>query len=135
MSTAAACLGDQAKRANKADDAAKFARFADALRDHVRNVLGPRFDAIYTMSEQKIGEHNGDVFAFARDSKERVWRVEAILKLGRMKFNVGNPGSPGDQRNAARLATRFAELDPDPVIRRAASLARDLTVEQFRTLR
>jgi hypothetical protein len=135
LSTAGACLAEQARKSGQADEAARIVRFTDAQRGYLRDVLVPKFDAIHTANEARLAEHNGDVFAFARGSRERMWRVEAILKLGRMKFNVGNPGSPGDQRHAARLVTRYAEADPDPVVRRAATLARDLTVEQFRTLR
>lgn len=135
MSAAAASLSDQARKTNRAADQTRFARFGDAQRDYTTSHLIPIFQAINTMNEAKIGEHTGDVFAFARQTTERMWRVEAILKLGRMKFNVGNPGSPGDQRHAARLVSRFAETDNDPVIRRAATVARDMTVEEFRTLR
>ena len=135
MSTAGACLADQARKLNRADDQARYTRFIDAQRDYTKSHVLPIFEAIYTMNETKLGRHNGDVFAFAKQNTERMWRVEAILKMGRMKFNVGNPGSPGDQRNAARLATRYAEADEDPVVRRAAALARDMSIEEFRTLR
>lgn len=135
MSTAGASLVEQAKKTNRTADAEKFEKFTNAQREYLKNHIEPTFKAIYTMNETSIGQHNGDVFAFARQTGERLWRVEAVLKLGRMKFNVGNPGSPGDQRNAARLSTRYAEAESDPVVRRAAVLARDLTVEQFRTLR
>jgi hypothetical protein len=63
--------------------------------------------------------------------------VEAILALGRMRYDIGGgDGSNGrvaDQRGAMRALRRYAE-DPDPVIRTAAVAARDLTIEDYRRL-
>jgi hypothetical protein len=75
----------------------------------------------------------GDVFYLAQHAQERMWRVEAILALGRMKYFVGEGGRRGDQRGATRHLKQHA-LDKDPVIRAAAKAALELTREQMRTL-
>jgi hypothetical protein len=61
-----------------------------------------------------------------------MWRVEAILKLGRYRFNAGRIG---DQRNAIKTIKDLLTHDPDPVIRAAAQAAHDLTLEQYRMMR
>ncbi|MFN4242109.1 MAG: hypothetical protein ACK4PI_02610 [Tepidisphaerales bacterium] len=90
--------------------------------------------ALSTVDPDLLSRHNGDVCRIARDAQERVWRVEATLKLGRMKYNVGRRGTPADQRQARRLISQLRN-DPDPAVALAAQLAADLTLEQYRTLR
>jgi hypothetical protein len=135
MSTAGACLAEQARKANREADASLIQRFTDGQRTFVAQRVLPVFEAIYTMNAQKIATHAGDVFALATGSPDRMWRVEAVLKLGRMRYNVGNPGRPGDQRHAERVLKTLATTEPDAAVRHAATLARDLSVEQFRMLR
>jgi hypothetical protein len=62
-----------------------------------------------------------------------MWRVEAILALGRMLFYDCEGRRIGDQRGASRALTNHL-TDKDPVIRAAAKAALDLTREQMRTL-
>ena len=73
------------------------------------------------------------MFYLAENGSERMWRVEAILALGRMQYFVGAGGRRGDQRGATRQLKQHA-LDKDPVIRAAAKAALELTREQMRTL-
>jgi hypothetical protein len=82
-----------------------------------------------------IGQHTGDYFYLARHAADRCWRVEAILAMGRLKYFVGEGGTVGDQRAAGKFVRDLAE-DPneDQVIRQAAKAARDLTIEQYRTI-
>jgi hypothetical protein len=80
-----------------------------------------------------VAAHAGDMFYLAEHATERVWRVEAIMGLGRMRFFVGTDGRIGDQRGATRALKRIAD-EKDPVIRAAAKAALELTREQMRTL-
>ena len=79
------------------------------------------------------GQHTGDIFYLAKNAADRVWRVEAIVALGRMKYFVGDADSVADQRGAMRLVREWSD-DPnqDVVTRQAAKAARDLTIEQYR---
>lgn len=134
MSTAGAARAAQlARKPETAPQSATIQAFLDAQRvqyESNQNI----FAALYTHNETKIATHAGDVFAFATDSQETMWRVEATLKLGRMRFNPGNPPLTGNQRHAARLLRDLLQ-STDPVIRGAAEEASQLTIEQFRTLR
>jgi hypothetical protein len=59
-----------------------------------------------------------------------MFRVEAILKIGRYRFDAARKG---DQLAAPRVLRRLAD-DPDPVIQAAANAALALTLEQYRTI-
>lgn len=96
--------------------------------------IAPVFEAVSTIDPGVMSRHNGDIPVLATASKERVWRVEATLKLGRMKYDVGRTGTPADQRNARKLLRRLA-TDPDPAVACAAALGDALTLEDYRTLR
>jgi len=48
----------------------------------------------------------GTSFAFASESSERMWRVEAVLSMGRMRFNIGD-GRRADQLAATRLIDQY----------------------------
>lgn len=74
----------------------------------------------------------GDIFAVAQNpNADRVWRVEAVLKLGRFRFNAP---TAGDQRGANRVLKEIAAAERDPAVRTAAQMALDLTDVQFRQL-
>ena len=112
---------------------------AAALRDFdarrvqfVKEQIEPVARFVRTIDPKTIGRRTGDVFELARRSDERMWRVEAILALGRVRFLAGEGGTAATQRAATRLVTELAASDPDPAIRAAAAAARDLTVEQHR---
>jgi hypothetical protein len=89
------------------------------------------YKVVSTIDSGLVGRHGGDIFALARGSPEPMWRGEAILALGRMKYNTPNRG---DQLAAARELQRWS-TDPHPAIRAAASAASGLTLAQYRTLR
>lgn len=72
----------------------------------------------------------GDMFALADRASEVMWRVEAILALGRLKYSAERYG---DQQGALAVVAGLSGSG-DPRIRAAAIAARDLTVEQFRKL-
>ncbi|MCC6240123.1 MAG: hypothetical protein IT448_07490 [Phycisphaerales bacterium] len=88
---------------------------------------------INSMDRKISYRHTGDVYRIARDQNvARLWRVEALLKLGRIRFDA-NPYYPGDQRSALPTVKKYLN-DPDPAIKSAAQLAADLTEIQFRKL-
>jgi hypothetical protein len=78
-----------------------------------------------------VGRHGGDILALARNSPEPMWRGEAILSLGRMKYNTPRRGD----QNAARREVKQWLNDPNPSVRTAAAEADNLTLEKYRTLR
>ena len=90
-----------------------------------------RLERVITSIDPKVSrQHVGDVFKLAQESREKVWKLESVLRLGMYRFN-----SPlaGDRRAANRMIREFAKSE-DPAIRSAAMAARDLTVEDFRRL-
>lgn len=72
-----------------------------------------------------------DLIVLALKDPEMTFRLEAVLKLGVMKFNAGGRG------NRRVLADAIAELqkDPDPIIAYAAKAADDFTIEQMRKMK
>jgi hypothetical protein len=78
----------------------------------------------------RIAANAGDVIRFAKMAKERMFRVEAILKLGRYRFDSARGA---DQLAAPRILGEL-EKDPDPVIETAAEAALGLTIEQYRMI-
>jgi hypothetical protein len=105
--------------------------FDEARKSYVEQRIQPVQRIISSADQQVLEQHAGDVFYFARSAGDRTWRVEAIFKLGRYRFNAGRIG---DQSNAM-VVIRELLNDPDPVIQTAAAAARDLTQEQYRMLR
>jgi hypothetical protein len=62
-----------------------------------------------------------------------MWQVEAIMKLGRMRFMRGVRAA--DQRDANLVVKELAAKDNlPPSVKAAAIAARDLTVEKFRMI-
>jgi hypothetical protein len=80
-----------------------------------------------------IAEHAGDVFVFVDKAKEKMWRVEEILALGRMRFNIGENGRKGDQLGAIRRVRELCKSQ-DSAIHAAAQAASDLTLEKYNTI-
>jgi len=92
----------------------------------------PTLHILRTIDPQTMAQHAGDVFVLATQSRERMWRIEAILALGRMRYFIGDAHA-SDQRAARRLLRKLSS-DADPSIRAAAIAARQLTPEQYRAL-
>jgi hypothetical protein len=95
-----------------------------------KNSVLPIYEVLVSADPQRVAANAGDVFRFATLAKERMFRVEAILKLGRYRFDAARQA---DQIAAPRFLRRMA-TDPDPVIRAAATAAGGLTVEQYRMI-
>jgi len=95
----------------------------------------PLWTVIGSVDQDVIGRTAGDIFYIAKSSRERLWRVEAILKLGRYRYNVGTGGRSGDQRWAKLTVRRMADDKTlDPVLRAAANAATNLTLAQYNTI-
>jgi hypothetical protein len=131
MATGSEGLKRIAQARGDSDLAAKIDGFNQARIEYVKKTLQPRYEVVSSIGDKLIARHFGDILALAHHSQDRMWRIEAILKLGRYRFNAGRAG---DQRKAAREVAKLAENDPDPLIRLAAAKARDLTIEEYRSM-
>lgn len=95
--------------------------------------IQPVWAVVDSIDPGTMSEHAGDMLQLAADhSADVTWRVEAALHLGRLKYDAGRRA---DEVAAEQLLTRLA-ADPaeDPAVHCAATLARDLTIEQYRML-
>jgi len=108
-------------------------KFEAARRSTYTTSVLPVAQKLISIDARVVSEHAGDVFYLADHADDRMWRVEAILALGRMRFFVGEGRRLGDQRGATRQLKQLLN-DKHPVIRAAAKAALDLTREQMRTL-
>jgi hypothetical protein len=131
MSGASVVMAKMAEESGDQAKADQLNQFAASLTTFTNQKLLPIQGVISSIDQATIERNAGDMFWLARNSKERMWRVEALLTLGRLKYNAGHPG---DNRGAARVAAEIAKNDPDPVIKTAAGEARDLTLDQYESL-
>ncbi len=72
-----------------------------------------------------------DLIVLATKDPEMTFRLEAVLKLGVMKFNAGGRGN----RRVLADAIETLKNDPDPVIAYAAKAADEFTIEQMRKMK
>lgn len=105
--------------------------FESKLTSFVRDKVLPQWQIVSAIDQRIVERHAGDIFLLARESHERMWRVEALLKLGRYRYNAGRAS---DQRAAGRTVQRIAREATDPVIQQAAEAAQNLSIEQYRRL-
>lgn len=103
---------------------------ADAMVTFDRQNVLPIYDVLASADPVKIAANAGDIYRFALKAHERMFRVEAILKVGRYRFDAARSA---DQLAAPHLL-RILATDPDPVIQAAAQAAANLTVEQYRMI-
>lgn len=132
MQGAAMYIADIAKQRGDAPRAERAQRFLEATRGYVIDKVVPVYAMLSSIDERVVDRHPGDVFKIARESQDRMWRVEAVFKLGRYRFFAARVG---DQNGASRLVRKMADTEPDPVVKLAAQAARDLTIEQYRMMR
>ena len=126
-------LGDAGQElANLAMESGQAGR-AGALRDFdlkrqesYRKQIRPVQEAVMV-----VEPNPGDIFALADKAPEPMWRVEAVLALGRLRYSAERFA---DKQGATQVIAILCTAG-DPRIRTAAIAARDLTVEQFRKLR
>jgi hypothetical protein len=99
----------------------------------VESQVVPMRKVLHSVDGVAVGRHVGDIMHVAQHSPDRMWRVEAILATGRLRYFVGVGGMRGDQVAADRLVARVAN-DPDPLVAAAARAASELSLEQYRSL-
>jgi hypothetical protein len=102
----------------------------NALLSFDQQSVVPIYEVLVSADPARIAANAGDIFRFATKSRERMFRVEAILKLGRYRFDAGRAA---DQLAAPRVL-RVLGLDSDPAVRAAAQAAAGLTLEQYRMI-
>ena len=101
--------------------------FDEARVQYVTGHILPIWRVISSIDDGVIARHAGNVFLLAMEGEDRMWRVEALLKLGRYRFHATRAG---DQSTANRVLKQIAASEADPVIQHAARTARDLTSAQ-----
>jgi hypothetical protein len=136
MSDAAQNLAKVADRANDGAKANVLRHLQEALDKYRANLQETIASPLMNPVESYAAKYSGDIFAIARDtSVERVWRVHAILHLGRYHWNVADDHR-GDQVWARRvlhqLKNSIDSSNGDAVIQTAIEAAENLTVEQQR---
>lgn len=134
MSESSAELTRLLPKSGRADRGKQFQDFYETYLEYDKTRMKPMRAVLDAIDANVIGEHAGDIIYFARHCSERMYRVEAILAMGRLRYFVGENGRIGNQRGAMTELKSLAN-DPDPVIRRAATEARDLTEEQYRMMK
>jgi hypothetical protein len=132
LGKSATLLARIADERHDANTAAAWRTFEEQRRAFVTQRIEPVVTFVRSIDAKVVGTRSGDVFELAARSKEPMWRVEAVLALGRLRYFVGTSRSAADQRAALAVVKTLAETDPDPAVRTAAAAARDLTVEQYR---
>lgn len=130
MADAARGLAKLEKDAGNDERARTLEEFAKSSDDYKLKQFEV-YKVVSSIDTTTVGRHGGDILALARHSPEPMWRGEAILSLGRMKFNTPHKGDQG----AARREVKQWVQDPNPAVRTAATEADNLTLDKYRTLR
>jgi hypothetical protein len=131
LAESAAGLSRALSKSNQPDRAATVRQFDTDRLHYYNDQIVPMLKVIRSIDPTTVANHAGDIFYIADHAKERMWRIEAIFALGRMRYFVGDNGRPGDQRGASRTLKKL-EQSPDPMISLAATQASELTLEQYR---
>lgn len=131
LRSAAAGLASMARREGDSARVDAVQDFSRQAGKYYQDEILPLWKVVSAVDQNLISMHGGDVFALARSPKADVmWRVEAILKVGRYKYNAGNKG---EQIAAGREPQQWAN-DMNPAIAAAAKAAQGLTLEGYRTI-
>jgi hypothetical protein len=72
----------------------------------VKEQVEPTLTFVRSIDARVVGTRTGDIFELARRSKERMWRVEAVMALGRVRYFVGTSDA------LARVLRLFAPPAP-----------------------
>jgi hypothetical protein len=96
--------------------------------------IQPVWAVLGSVDMNTISAYAGDWFALSKDKNvDPLWQVEGTLKLGQLKYSAARLA---DQKTAQRLLIELASDPSEPAAIRAAAVAgRDLTIEQYRSLR
>jgi hypothetical protein len=125
LGSAATVLTKLAEAAGESERAARLRAFDKARIEYVQTAIEPVRRAIALLNPNV-----GDLAALAQDAPEPLWRVEAILALGRCRYTSERAA---DQLAARRLCEMYLKSEI-PQIRAAAKAAIELTAEQLRKL-
>jgi hypothetical protein len=88
-------------------------------------------NAMNMFDKAAIERNAGDVYNLAKNSQERMWRIEAILAVGHFRYNAVNPG---DQRAVGKFLDQLAASDSlDGPTKAAIKAAQNLTEAQHNT--
>jgi len=113
------------KSGNK-DRATALREFEKARRAYYDEHMTPMYRVLSSLDPGVTNKHIGDVFVVAAQSQDRMWRVEAIRKLGIIRKMGYTRKRKGDELGAQRAVRKYAQ-DPDPVISTAGKVASELT--------
>ena len=136
MSLADAGLRSVAAKQGDADLQAEVDAFEVARKTLYDQRIAPVWRAISSIDPAVRNKYAGDVFAFAGGANgggaaEKMWRVESLLKLGRLRYSAARLGDKG---GAERVLKAVASGASDPAVKLAAEKGRDLTLRDFRLL-
>lgn len=139
MQTAGDTLRTLAKKQGDKAEEQKWQQFGDATSAYYKTKVLELFRVLMSDGLKHIDANAGDVFELARHNEDRMWKVEALLRLGRYKYKATRQG---DQIGARRMLdedpVKYGYQDwtksPDPAIRTAATAAKNLTVEEYRQI-
>jgi hypothetical protein len=134
LGQAAAALQRLAESSKDASRAAQLQQFNQTRVQFYESRIKPVRRVLISIDPNVIAASVGDYFYFAHHAKDRVWKTEAILAIGRLQYYVGEGGRAANQTGARKELNRLVN-DPDPITKAAATAARDLTIEQYRVIR
>jgi len=139
MQGSADSLRELAKRKGDTSREQALKRFSDQTTNYYTTKIQPLYQKVVSASRMDVGANAGDVFELARHNPDRMWRVEAILKVGRYKFDATRRGDQlGANRMLSENPAQFGYDDwtksDDPAVATAAKAAKDLTIEQYRMI-
>lgn len=140
MQGAADSLRELAKRQGDTQREKQLKRFSDQTSNYYTGSIQKLYQKVVSTGREDIGHYAGDVFELALKNPDRMWQVEAILKIGRYRFNatsmadqVGAKRMLGD--NPVQYGYPDFEKSDDPAVRTAGRAAREMTEEQYRMMR
>jgi hypothetical protein len=126
LGSAAPTLAKLATEAGEGEYGESMADFNRKRIEYWKTRIQPVQQAVQVMEANA-----GDLLALAEKGGDAMWRVEAVLALGRCKY-AAERGA--DQRAATRMLEKVSG-NGEPRVRLAAEAARDLTIVQYRKLR
>jgi hypothetical protein len=112
--------------ADSGDEGARFKQVDDQILSFYKSKIEPVQNTIMVLYP-----NTGDVAALAMNGGDLMWRVEAVLALGRCRYTSPRAG---DQFGATKLIDQLLN-DPEPRVKLAATAAKGLTREGIHKLR
>jgi hypothetical protein len=111
---------------NLNDQRSAVMSFEAARKDEYANKIEPVVHVLRALGPQNLRDYAGDFYVMAADpAVDRVWRVEAIRRIGRLHFDAENKADQIKSRKF--LARQAVDTSQDPVILAAAKAALNMT--------